>query len=209
MTEITEVTLEDIERWQTQYEVFNSSLLQALGNAPKGLSEYQLLSHLRENKPPLMPKYAISDHLSLFRCHFWLFHLLYRLRDTLHQQQSAELYISPLVLQLLPYQEAKDSDSLVKPDPLRAYYLDLEHLTSTDASNVESLMQGTFQRIKAQPKEGEALEILGLTANATWDEIRSRYRYLAQQNHPDRGGDSERFQDIQTALEVLKQCHAH
>jgi DnaJ-class molecular chaperone len=46
--------------------------------------------------------------------------------------------------------------------------------------------------------------ILGISPNATADEIRSAYRRLAKEFHPDHySGDSKRFQDIQEAYSVL------
>ena len=46
--------------------------------------------------------------------------------------------------------------------------------------------------------------ILGISPNATLDEIRSAYRRLAKEFHPDHyTGGSERFQDIQEAYSVL------
>lgn len=45
--------------------------------------------------------------------------------------------------------------------------------------------------------------ILGVTRAASGDEIKRAYRKLASQHHPDKGGDKERFQDIQAAYAVL------
>ena len=45
--------------------------------------------------------------------------------------------------------------------------------------------------------------VLGLTLTATRDEIRKRYRELARECHPDRGGDVSRFRRISEAAEVL------
>jgi DnaJ-class molecular chaperone len=46
--------------------------------------------------------------------------------------------------------------------------------------------------------------ILGISPNATLDEIRSAYRRLAKEFHPDHyTGSSERFRDIQEAYSVL------
>lgn len=46
-------------------------------------------------------------------------------------------------------------------------------------------------------------EILGVRPEATGDEIRKAYRRLAQQHHPDKGGDASLFCEIQKAYEVL------
>ncbi len=46
-------------------------------------------------------------------------------------------------------------------------------------------------------------ETLGVAKNATQDEIKKAYRKLASQHHPDKGGDTKKFQEIQTAYDVL------
>lgn len=45
--------------------------------------------------------------------------------------------------------------------------------------------------------------ILGLNKNASQDEIKQAYRRLASQHHPDRGGDTKTFQEIQSAYATL------
>jgi curved DNA-binding protein len=44
---------------------------------------------------------------------------------------------------------------------------------------------------------------LGVAKNATADEIKRAYRRLASKHHPDRGGDTKMFQEIQTAYDTL------
>ncbi len=44
---------------------------------------------------------------------------------------------------------------------------------------------------------------LGLDTNATKSEIKSSYRSLVKQHHPDKGGEKERFLAIQNAWEIL------
>lgn len=45
--------------------------------------------------------------------------------------------------------------------------------------------------------------VLGVTKTATPDEIKKAYRKLASQHHPDKGGDTAKFQQIQEAYAVL------
>lgn len=46
-------------------------------------------------------------------------------------------------------------------------------------------------------------QVLGVPKTATADEIKRAYRKLAAVHHPDRGGDTAKFQDIQAAYDVL------
>lgn len=47
-------------------------------------------------------------------------------------------------------------------------------------------------------------ETLGLTESATQDEIKRAYRSLASKNHPDKGGDTAKFQEIQAAYAAIE-----
>ena len=50
----------------------------------------------------------------------------------------------------------------------------------------------------------EAYELLELEPDATNDDIKSQYRRLVKIHHPDMGGDTKRFIEIQAAYEILK-----
>eukprot|EP00878_Enallax_costatus_P000525 GHUV01000620.1.p1 GENE.GHUV01000620.1~~GHUV01000620.1.p1 ORF type:complete len:436 (+),score=128.18 GHUV01000620.1:166-1473(+) len=58
-----------------------------------------------------------------------------------------------------------------------------------------------------RPKKGNSTryyEILGVSTSATADELKKAHRKLALQHHPDKGGDSEKFKEINEAYDVLK-----
>jgi|694.fasta_scaffold80536_2 DnaJ-class molecular chaperone len=44
---------------------------------------------------------------------------------------------------------------------------------------------------------------LGVAKNASQDEIKRAYRKLASQHHPDKGGDKNKFQEVQAAYDTL------
>lgn len=46
-------------------------------------------------------------------------------------------------------------------------------------------------------------KVLGVGKNASTDEIKRSYRKLAQQHHPDKGGDPQKFKEINEAYQVL------
>lgn len=50
---------------------------------------------------------------------------------------------------------------------------------------------------------GEYYNILGISKDASDEQIKGAYRKLAREHHPDKGGDKERFQQIQQAYETL------
>ena len=47
-------------------------------------------------------------------------------------------------------------------------------------------------------------DLLGVKKDASPDEIKKAFRRAAIEHHPDRGGDEEKFKEINEAYEVLK-----
>ena len=49
--------------------------------------------------------------------------------------------------------------------------------------------------------------VLGVDPTATSEQIKTAYRKLARQHHPDSGGDAEKFKQVTEAYDVLKDAH--
>ncbi len=173
-----------------------------LTDARGGLSEYELIQALDRHHPNLFPKPDLGDPLLLFQHHFVLMHLLYQLQQANHQT-ARRLSISPMRIQWL---SATDGESqAVRPNPsLAAYYLDFGNLTKEDGFSVERLLQGFWRRLLGEEQAPDALATLGLDPGATFSEVKSRYRQLANAHHPDKGGDATEFGRVQQAYDTLK-----
>lgn len=50
---------------------------------------------------------------------------------------------------------------------------------------------------------GDYYQILGVSKDASADEIKRAYRRLALEHHPDKGGDQEKFKELSEAYDVL------
>ena len=46
-------------------------------------------------------------------------------------------------------------------------------------------------------------DVLGVAIDASTEEIKQRYRTLAQLHHPDKGGDAELFKQVKLSYEIL------
>lgn len=176
------------------------AILRAHGGA---MTEYGLITALGERDGLLPASEAVfSTPLTMFQTHFLLFHCLYRLRSTLRRERSGDLSIHCLGIELRPFLMA--SGDLERYDPLQEYYLDLNQLSSTTEDDVTALLQSFWRRFIPPHAHMGALQVLGLEEGADEAEINARYRRLAMQHHPDRGGDQARFQQISEAVRVLR-----
>lgn len=182
-------------------------LHQLLLAAPAGLGEYQLIQQLKERHSTHIPHLPLTDKLVLFRTHFLVFNALYNLREQLWGQGRAHLQISPLCIQLLPYQAG--SAELSTHDPLRDYYLDLSQLSDTDERDVEKLLASFWTRMQGGEEKLAALQLFELDEAQALNlaVIKRRYRQLVSQHHPDRGGNTARLQSINKAMEILERYY--
>lgn len=187
-------------------------LLVLLEAHPVGLSEHLLLRRLREQNA-LFADFNAREPLSLFRCHFLLFHALYRLRDRLWSEWGGQLQIDPLRIVLVPNSLtnplANRINSLAPYDGLGVWYSDLARgaaVTETDVREWLNQFSG-FQQ--AMNQRQAALAELGLQDPVNAAAIKQRYRCLVMRHHPDRGGDGARLRKINVAMAALKASAEH
>ncbi|WP_157721817.1 DnaJ domain-containing protein [Tumebacillus avium] len=62
----------------------------------------------------------------------------------------------------------------------------------------------TSQREDAEENRLLAYDVLGLTASASWADVKKKYRELAAHHHPDQGGDAAVFKAVQRAYRLLE-----
>ena len=185
---------------------FLQQLQELLRSHPAGLSEYELIKLLESEGQAGFQVGCLKDNLSLFQTHFLLFHNLYRLAEQLATHNEWRLLISPLCIHLLPY-STNTVNEVTAPDALRDYYLDLDNLECTDATQVDEMLEQFWQRFLHNHERSEALDALGLTDPVDWPAIKHAHRRLAMEHHPDRGGDEGRLQEINAAMQVLARAY--
>ena len=187
---------------ESSQDLFSQHLLTVLRAHPGGISEYELIKALEKDDAETFGSERLRDNLSLFQTHFFLFHHLYQLREDLLQSGEYCLEINALRIQLLPTKD-ENSSALGEHDPLRDYYLQIENLENTHAEEVDMLLSKFWLRFVRNDERHAALTELELSDPVDWATIKSQHRRLAMQHHPDRGGDEQRLQAINAAMDVL------
>lgn len=169
---------------------------------PDGVKEYDLHQHLKKEGIYPFSASRLGDNLELFRSHFLLFHLLYVLRDRLQGDQVGDVEIHCLNIRLLPWRSTQGSLP-DRVDPMRDYYMDLNHLRHVQRVEVDAMITGFWERLHKQEGRSQALAFFGLMDSADQTQIKRRYRQLAKEHHPDHGGQPERFRQLITAAKTL------
>jgi len=192
----------------------NSTLLNLIKSQPAGIKEYDLLKRLQEQLPE-NERVTRFDNLVLFQQHFLLFHALYKLNDQLHADQAGQLLISALNIQWLPHNTDNNVNSLVghipfdlvKSDPLREYYLDINNLQDTSSEDVDNLLASFWINIDLNDEKSCALALFELDEPCNLVTVKKRYRELLSKHHPDKGGSVEMTQSLNEAMTVLKRSY--
>ena len=176
--------------------------------AAQPLSEYQLIQQLNEQGWSLST--SAIDTLALYTTHFLVYSTLYHLQAE-YWQENRFLEISALSIRV--HEPAVDdvlSKTLVdysNDQSLREYYLNSDNLNSATEASVNELLQQFWTRFVSSDDSSKAFEVLAIEPSATFSEVKQRYRMLAMEHHPDRGGSDEDFQAINWAFGVLQRFY--
>ncbi len=168
--------------------------------------EYALLKHIEQNHGAFFAE--LTDKTSLYQKHFLLFHYLYRLNCFL-SEKNLMLTISPLKIQLLNTSNGQGvsdkTDVLSDHDPLKVFYLNKENLNLSH-EEVAEMQQAFWQKYLAIDQKSAALKLLNLVGveEISLEVIKKQYRRLANEHHPDKGGNEEYFVELQKAYQTLK-----
>ena len=139
--------------------------------------------------------------MRIFYQNFLVMNGLYQLQQSHYQAETGYLQISAVNIQLLPLIPADDGHQITlnSDTNLRAYYLDWNNLYKTTPSDIEDLLKQFWSRFSGYQNLNESMQIIGVNPQISWDEMTQCYRRLLKQNHPDYGGDAEKFTAIREA----------
>lgn len=93
---------------------------------------------------------------------------------------------------------------------LRALGMAIEYLRGLERCGASAILERAFQGFARLPAPaGACWEVLGLWRGSSRQAIEDRYRALAREHHPDRGGDAQLMARINTARdEALREIGA-
>jgi hypothetical protein len=176
-----------------------------------GISEFELITLLKQPPYSLFDEDALRDPLTLFQTHFVLFHSLYHLRNEWREQKVGELDIRATQIKL---DSILSFDAgLQASDPLADYYLDWTNLSATDQAGVNDLLNSFWQKMAgvddshyfSQEAVNEAILTLQITSieYLSLAQLKQQYRKLQHAKHPDKGGSVEDSQQVLQAYTTL------
>lgn len=175
-------------------------------DSPQGISEYELLRKI-EAIVGWPEQLSPDPNLLIFQKHFLLMNALYSLQEQIYHHSKEVLVINPLCIQIHPISANEASKSVDSDNcnaKLKEYYLDFSHFKNASVQSVDELLAQFWMKFHNTERRDAALLLLELPTSASEKEIKEQYKKLAHQHHPDKGGDAERFVNIQEAWEILK-----
>lgn len=197
----------DDEKLAFQVQHLSVAIEKILREHPLGINELSLIKALQRPPWELIGPVNYAEPDKLYPIHFLIFHVLYRLRDQL-AAAGETLSISPLLIRLSRHDVVSSTGPVGEVDQLRAFYLDLSKYQLPEASILRMMDDFWSGRAGRQPAKGEALEAAGVFGfgdiPGSFEDVKYRFRRAVMQAHPDRGGETEAIQNLNSAFSVLK-----
>ncbi|MDG9667434.1 DnaJ domain-containing protein [Hahella sp. CR1] len=192
--------------WRYLTQKLEQAVAEILLPGPAMISEHDLIKQLTSPPHSIFSENCLQSPLDLFQTHFLTFHTLYRLKNKWLQEHNLVLAMTSVRITLYHYDAETHSNhnAPVAADPLAEYYLNPKNLFDTSAADVEKLIRDFWLMYVHPHQKQSALDTLGCAPDSDATQIKARYRRLAMEHHPDRGGDTALFQAITEAYEVLK-----
>lgn len=183
-----------------------------LRGSPCGIDELNLIKKLQRPPWGLIGELEFHDTQKLYPVHFLLFHVLYRLRDTL-AQAGENLVITPMRISIERQNTVGGSGTPGSVDSLRHFYLDLsQYELPEDAINemMDNFWAGYQGSGPGKPETLQAAKVLGFDSIPdSFLTVKQAFRRAVMQAHPDRGGETEAIQSLNEAFAVLKTHFSH
>lgn len=160
--------------------------------------EYELIQLARRELREF-PQQSLSDPYYLFQCHFLLRHCLYRLRNRWRESHQGELILTALSIECTHW--IPGTIGLQLYDRVAEFYVDLNNLTRLDRDDITLLLNGFWDRYAARQAKSDLCRLLELDPDSADERIQRAWRQSTQRLHPDKGGDIERFKQVQSAYD--------
>ena len=178
-----------------------------LRDSPDGMAEFNLIKKLQSPPWQLFGKLDFQDPQKLYPTHFLLFHVLYRLKDTL-AEAGENLAISPIRITIDRQDTIGGTGLPGMPDNLRSFYLDLsQYELPKDA--IQQMMDRFWAGYQNTGPSGP--EVLAAANRLGFDAVpesflvaKQAFRRAVMRAHPDRGGDKDSIQALNEAFAILK-----
>lgn len=168
-------------------------------------NEHSLILALAQDQVEPFDALNLKHSKELFNAHFLVRHALFLLQNRYLEERSYLLHIDLTKIRREAYLEA--SSSLCQHNPVKAYYLDFQNFLDTTEDDVNDLLTQFWRKHVAQESKLEDLAVLGLPADAGHEEVKRKYRQLAQEAHPDKGGNAEEFAKLAQAKSNLDKLY--
>jgi curved DNA-binding protein CbpA len=175
--------------------------------------EYDIIRHLQSVN--CIPSTALSNSLSMFRCHFLIFNALYRLQLKTHVHQTYSLNISSVKITVTDYlakylenqpqkNQQQNHPTEHRNNALSYFYLDINHVMKATEQDINRLLEQFWNSYFNNDQKQNALKVLGLCEPIDFVTIKKQYRRLAMKHHPDRGGDANQLIEVHQAMQCLE-----